>query len=451
MNVLVLDSGRLFQKVLKNLLLKLDCTVDCADSGKQGFALLENSQQSDYDLVICSQSIFNQHLQEITEYSTNRSHRATFILLSSNANEALHINARAAGIENIFPKTNLEYLKSCIRYYIKGEQSEMVNNGEVLYIEDSASVAHITKSYLNKIGINVTHFVNADDAFKDLTSGNKNYDLIITDITLQGEMCGLSLVRMIRAENTPIAKTPILAMTGSEDLQQRKDLLNAGATDYITKPVSEEGFNTRVKNLITIKRLSDTVNQQKRALHKLTTKDSVTGCHNVTSLNKHGKKFVHDSARYKYPFSIIVIEVDDFKQLQEIRGRDISDKVLQHTAEYLLKICRQGDIVARIGEEEFTILLPHCSIKNASDKAEKILSTIQQLNPEKLSITASIGVSELREEHNKDFSLLYGSAKKASLSAKENGKNQLKVCAQNSKLLPQQDDIDITENTTLAS
>ena len=55
-------------------------------------------------------------------------------------------------------------------------------------------------------------------------------------------------------------------MTGNDDVQLRNELLNAGATDYITKPVSEEGFITRIKNLITIKRLNDKVNQQQRSL-----------------------------------------------------------------------------------------------------------------------------------------------------------------------------------------
>ena len=443
MKVLVLESGRLFQKVLRDLLLKLDCSVDCANSGEEGFALLQNNVNADYDLIIISQSIFNQHLQKITEYSANSDHNPPIILLSSNADEDLHVNARSAGIKNIFPKTNLDYLKSCIRYYIKGEQSGGLNNGQVLYIEDSPSVAHIVKSYLKKTGIEVTHFIHADEAFKAFTSGTKNYDLIITDITLKGEMDGLSLVRMIRAENSPIAMTPILTMTGNDDVQLRNELLNAGATDYITKPVSEEGFITRIKNLITIKRLNDKVNQQQRSLHKLTSTDSLTGCENKKSLTKYGKKFINDAIRYKYPLSVFVIEIDNFKQLQETHGRDTSEKVLQKIGENLLKNCRQGDVVARIGGEEFSILLPHCTIESALGKSAKILAKIQRLQPENIPVTASIGISLLCDEYNEDFSILYQSAKDASLSSRKKGKNQITVNTQSLDILQQAKEINI--------
>ncbi len=435
MKVLVLESGRLFQKVLRDLLLKLDCSVDCANSGEDGFALLQKDLNTRYDLIICSQSIFNQHLQEITQYSTSTENNIPVILLSSNADEDLHVNARSAGIKNIFPKTNLDYLKSCIRYYIKGEQSDTLNNGEILYIEDSASVAHIIKSYLKKLGIDVTHFLHADEAFKALTNDAKDYDLIITDVTLKGEMDGLSLVRMIRAENAPIATTPILAMTGNDDKQLRKDLLNAGVTDYITKPVSEEGFITRIKNLITIKRLNDKVNQQQRTIHKLTVTDSLTGCQNKNSFIKYGEKFINDSIRYNYPLSVIVIEIDNFKQLQEVHGRDTSEKVLQKVGEKLLKSCRQGDIVARIGGEEFSILLPHCTIESALEKAEKSLSKIQLLQPENIAITTSIGISLLGEDDNNDFSTLYQSAKSASLNSRKKGPNQITANTQSREIL----------------
>ena len=460
MNVLVLESGRLFQKVLRDLLLELDCTVDCANSGDEGFALLRDSQSSvnlntGYDLIICSQNIFNEHLQEISEYAEKTEHNIPIILLSSKADEDLHVNARAAGIKDIFPKTNIDYLKSCIRYYIKGEhlndeQMHSINNGEVLYIEDSASVAHIVKSYLKKLSIEVTHFIDADKAFKALKTDAKDYDLIITDVMLQGVMDGLSLVRMIRAENSPIAKTPILAMTGNDDIQLRKDLLHAGVTDYITKPVTQEGFATRVKNLITIKRLSEKVNQQERALYKQSVTDQLTGCQNKNSLAKYAAKYINNATRYKHGLSVIVVELDAFEQLKETHGRDIGDSVLVEIGASLIKSCRTGDIVARIGGEEFSILLPHCKIEHAIEKAEKTLSMIQRLQPENLSITASIGVSSLTEEHKEDFTNLYQSARDASQDSRKKGHNQVTIDAQSVDALKQPRDINTNKPSLTA-
>ncbi len=238
-------------------------------------------------------------------------------------------------------------------------------------------------------------------------------------------MDGLSLVRMIRAENSPMAKIPILAMTSHDDNQLRRDLLHAGVTDYITKPASEEGFITRIKNLITIKRLTDKVNQQERSLYKLSVTDQLTGCQNKNSLLKYASKSINNAIRYKHPLSVMVIEIDAFEHLQETHGRDTCDSMLADIGAALIASCRQGDIVSRIGGEEFSILLPHCKIENAIEKAEAILSIIQQLHPSNIAITASIGIATLIDEHKEEFANLYQSAKNAALYSKNNGHNQV--------------------------
>ena len=135
--------------------------------------------------------------------------------------------------------------------------------------------------------------------------------------------------------------------------------------------------------------------------------------------------------------------IDNFKQLQEAHGRDTSEKVLQKTGESLLKNCRQGDVVARIGGEEFSILLPHCTIESALGKSAKILAKIQRLQPENIPVTASIGISLLCDEYNEDFSILYQSAKDASLSSRKKGKNQITVNTQSLDILQQAKEINI--------
>ena len=422
MKVLILESGRLFQKILQDLLIELDCTVSCVRTGEEGLELLKNTDdETRYDLIIASQHIFDKSDSDFIEHC--KSSDTPIILLTSEPNETLMRNARAAGIKDIFPKTNITYLKSSIRYYIQGEKSFNIQGGRVLYVEDSPSVAHIVTGYLKKLNLEITHFPSAEEAFHEFT--DSDYDLVITDVMLKGTMDGLSLVRMIRATNSHTAKIPILAMTGHDDIQLRIDLLHAGINDYVTKPPVEEELAARVNNLITNKRLADQVREQQRTLYTIAMTDQLTTCHNRHSLQEYAPKYIKDAIRYKHPLSVMILDLDHFKHINDEFGHDTGDIVLSGIGKLLMTTCRQGDVVARIGGEEFMILLPHCNIVDAASKAETLRAMIEMCRPADLTITASIGVAQLLEEHGGNYEDLYKAADTAVYHSKENGRNQV--------------------------
>ncbi|GMR00797.1 MAG: hypothetical protein BMS9Abin19_0135 [Gammaproteobacteria bacterium] len=424
MKVLILENGRLFQKILQDLLIELGCTVSCVRTGEEGLELIINTNEDTrYDLIIASQHIFDKTGAKFIKYCKNSIQKTPIILLTSEPNETLLKNARAAGIKDIFPKTNITYLKSSIRYYIQGEKKFDIQGGRILYVEDSASVTHIVTKYLEKLNLEITHFSTAEEAFHAFT--DNEYDLIITDVMLEGTMDGLSLVRMIRASNTHSAKTPILAMTGHDDTKLRIDLLHAGINDYVTKPPIEEELAARVNNLIINKRLADQVRQQQRSLFNIAMTDQLTTCHNRHSLSDYAPKYIKDAVRYNYPLSIMILDLDYFKSINDEFGHTTGDIVLSDIGKLLMATCRQGDIVSRIGGEEFLILLPHCNIYDAMHKAENIRSMIELAEPSGLKITASIGVASLIKQHDEDFDKLYKAADNAVYNSKENGRNQI--------------------------
>ena len=424
MKVLILENGRLFQKILQDLLIELGCTVSCVRTGEEGLELLINTtDDTKYDLIIASQHIFDKTGAKFIEYCKNSDRNTPIILLTSEPNDTLLRNARAAGIKDIFPKTNITYLKSSIRYYIQGEKNIDIQDGRILYVEDSASVAHIVTKYLKKLNLEITHFSSAEEAFHAFT--DNEYDLVITDVMLEGTMDGLSLVRMIRASNTHAAKTPILAMTGHDDAQLRIDLLHAGINDYVTKPPIEEELAARVNNLITNKRLVDQVRQQQRSLFNIAMTDQLTTCHNRHSLSDYAPKYINDAIRYSHPLSVMILDLDFFKNINDEFGHTTGDVVLTEIGRLLMATCRQGDIVARIGGEEFLILLPHCNIYDAMHKADNIRSMIELAEPAGLKVTASIGIASLIKQHDNDFDNLYKAADSAVYNSKENGRNQV--------------------------
>lgn len=428
MKVLVLEKSRLYQKTVREILEEIRCDVDCVGSGEEGLLLLDNNG---YNLIIAGQNIFDDSSSAFIEYCREHVNHCPILLLTSEPNETLLNNARNAGIKDIFPKANIDQLRENLHYYIKGEKSITIEGGRVIYIEDSLSAARVISRNLEKMNLEVDYYGNAEDAYNAVMKNE--YDLVITDVMLKGAMSGLSLVRMIRALRNHNAELPILAMTGHDDPKRRIELFHAGINDYVTKPPVEEEFAARVYNLISNKRLHDKVRQQKQALLKLALKDQLTSCHNRHSLVEHAPKYISDAIRYEHPLSVMLLDLDNFKKINDEFGHDAGDKVLADIGKMLKKVFRIGDLVSRIGGEEFLIILPHCPAEHALKKAEQLRSKIESSSPGGLKITASIGIACLSEEHGSDFDRLYKSADEAVYHSKKNGRNKVTLISNKKK------------------
>ena len=428
MKVLVLENSRLYQKTLRDILEEVDCEADCVSSGEDGLPLLESIK---YNFIIAGQNIFDDSSSAFIEYCRRHLDHCPILLLTSEPNETLLNNARNAGIRDIFPKTNLSHLRESIHYYVKGNRSILIDGGRVIYIEDSPSVARAISRDLEKMNLEVDYYRKAEDAYNAMLKNE--YDLVITDVMLKGAMSGLSLVRMIRALKNHHAEIPILAMTGHDDPKRRIELFHAGINDYVTKPPIEQEFAARVHNLISNKRLHDKVREQRQALLLLAMKDQLTGCHNRHSLVENAPKYINDSIRYEHPLSIMILDLDHFKAVNDKYGHDAGDRVLADIGKLLMNACRTGDFVSRIGGEEFLIILPHCLAEDAVNKGKQIKSMIERSKPGGLMQTASIGIACLSPEHGSDFDKLYKSADEAVYHSKKNGRNRVTIISNKKK------------------
>lgn len=177
--------------------------------------------------------------------------------------------------------------------------------------------------------------------------------------------------------------------------QRRIALYRAGVNDFLPKPILHEELLVRIGNLITNKRLFDKVHDIRRELFALATTDKLTGCQNRHSLMDYSSKFVSQARRHEYPISMMVVDLDHFKAVNDNHGHAVGDLVLELTGELLNKSFREGDMVARYGGEEFVVLLNYCDGENAQLKAEKLRLEIEILKPNGLDITTSIGVTSI--------------------------------------------------------
>jgi len=420
MRVLVLENSRIFQKMLRELLEELGCIMDGARSGEEGLECLE---QYSYDLIIAGQSIFDGTGEKFAQQCRSKSDDCPIILLTSEPNETLLNTARKMGITDIFPKTNVTYLRANIRYYIEGNKAINVEGGKILYVEDSDSIAHAMKKYLEELNLEVQHFKTAEEALAAFVS--KDFDLVITDVVLEGTMNGVSLVRMIRAQSSHAAEIPILAITAHDDPKTRVELYRAGINDYITKPPVKEELAARVSNLISNKHLQDQVRAQHKSLYEAAMKDKLTTCHNRNCLVEFAPKYISDSIRYNFPLCVMILDLDFFKLINDEHGHTVGDTVLTDIGKLLMISFRTGDFVARLGGEEFMIIMSYCSIEDAMLKAEEVREGIEKSNPAGLNVTASIGVACFDKINMPDFDSVYKAADLAVYESKKNGRNRI--------------------------
>ncbi len=170
--------------------------------------------------------------------------------------------------------------------------------------------------------------------------------------------------------------------------------------------------------------------QLRKQLKEVANTDALTKLGNRRSFIACVNSEILKSQRYKSPFSVILIDVDNFKQINDSHGHRTGDKVLQALAMVLSKSSRMSDCNARWGGEEFIVLLPHTKVSHAYEKAEQLRQTIENHRfPEVEHITCSFGVTGYIEQDN-TYEEIVHRADVALYRAKDGGRNKVEQCTE---------------------
>jgi diguanylate cyclase (GGDEF)-like protein len=247
-------------------------------------------------------------------------------------------------------------------------------------------------------------------------------DLILLDIIMPG-MDGYQTLNAIR-ENEEIKKIPVIFITGLDSDEDEEKGLSLGAADYITKPFSAAIVKLRVQHQIRI------INQL-RTIERLSLIDQLTNIPNRRCFDQRLQIEWKMAIREKAPISLLMIDIDNFKNVNDTYGHQQGDKILQMVAKTFTKAFRRpADFAARWGGEEFIILLPNTHREGAMEIAEKIRDDIEKTETpsyegEKIKITISIGVNSLVPAQNSSLNAFISNADEALYAAKEAGKNKV--------------------------
>ncbi len=264
----------------------------------------------------------------------------------------------------------------------------------ILLAEDDPVTRMLMTRFLKKAGYEVDAVANGSQAMDKMTK--RYYPMLVTDWEMP-EMDGVSLCKAVRNLQLD-GYVYALLLTARDSKEHIIAGLEAGADDYLIKPVHEAELIARLnagRRILNLEHSLRVANQRNRIL---SITDALTGAHNRRYLMEQLPRELERCRRYAYPLSVLMCDIDHFKQINDARGHAAGDDVLQQFAARAQKSIRtNSDWVSRYGGEEFLIVLPETAHEGALFVAEKIRMLIAgtpfATRSGETPVTASFGVA----------------------------------------------------------
>ena len=354
---------------------------------------------------------------------------APLLLVTSEDQHAFMQEAFRAGITDVFQRSRTPQLMAYLKNFLGQTQCSELHGARILLVEDSQVFIHMVTEMLTQCGMLVDS-VTSVEAARSLYEQN-DYQMVITDLVLEGGESGLSLVRYLRQSQQDYVKLPILVMTGFDDPTRKAELFRAGVNDYVPKPLNEGEFMARARNLLIARHLFERVEAQEKRMRQLATTDQLTGLSNRHLYFEAASRYLARAEREGHALCMLMADIDFFKKINDKHGHARGDDVLRAMGELLRARSRKGDIVARFGGEEFVALLPNCGVEDAINKAEGLRQAAEQLDVNGVRMTLSVGVACFDPSQPESMDSLFARADAALYDAKRQGRNRVILRAPN--------------------
>jgi diguanylate cyclase (GGDEF)-like protein len=293
----------------------------------------------------------------------------------------------------------------------------------VLIVDDDLSVRNTMDEYIANAGFNTLAASSAEEALELIEKND--FAVVITDIRLPG-LGGLELTKVIKQKNG----SDVIVVTGYSDDYSYEEAINIGASDFVIKPVRLEELLLRLRRVLKERQLSTERTRMMQKLQKLATTDGLTKLYNSRSFYSQLELEVDRYNRYKHPLSLLLLDIDNFKEFNDNFGHLEGDKVLVRFSQIIKSCLRTNDSAYRYGGEEFTVILPETNGDEAKTVAQRIRSSLESEKfkpiPDKnAQITISIGVTQYYPKE--ELSAFIRRADKAMYLSKKNGRNRVSV------------------------
>ncbi len=302
-------------------------------------------------------------------------------------------------------------------------------NACILIVDDEITIRHYIRHVLSGEKDISNEILEAEDGNKALDIlRERRVDLVLCDVSMEG-MDGITFLVMMKARKE-LLDIPVIMLTAEESVEMKVKGFEAGASDYLIKPFDENELIARVRVQLKVKHLQDELKRAKDRYHELSITDYLTGIYNrryfIGTLVKEFEK----ARRYHLPLSLVIIDIDHFKQINDTYGHLRGDSVIVEVSQILKSNLRSHDVLARYGGEEFVLLLPMTGKDEAGKTADKLLGLIKEHEFSGLkdsSVTVSIGVCSYPGDGIDNIDKLIARSDDSLYLAKKKGRDRVVV------------------------
>jgi two-component system cell cycle response regulator len=290
---------------------------------------------------------------------------------------------------------------------------------QILVVDDDKMIRDVVMHAMKLHGYEVLTAESAEEGEPLLQSGT--IPLALVDINLPG-MSGIELARHYANDNA----VSIILFTGDEETYSYEQAIQEGAADFLLKPLRISELALRIKRALEHRRLKIEQSKLVGELKRLAVTDELTGLFNRRRLIERLGEEVTRAARYDRPLTLLMIDIDNFKALNDHCGHAEGDKALTALGKLLRSDVRLSDQAFRYGGEEFVILLPELQLPESMLVAKRLRKEIESASlttHPKCNLTVSIGVAQHDREESPDS--LLKRADQAMYRAKFAGRNQV--------------------------
>jgi diguanylate cyclase (GGDEF)-like protein len=296
--------------------------------------------------------------------------------------------------------------------------------GSVLVVDDEEGVRAMLRVALSREGYDVS---TASDAKEAIACVADQHPMVaILDINIPGTD-GLQLCRRFTREDA----LEVVLITGDDRNYSFDDAADAGACDFLLKPIRLSELVLRVERALATRRLRMERDETLRELRRLSLTDDLTGLYNSRHFMDQVQRELARAGRYGHAVSLIVLDLDHFKRVNDSHGHQEGDRVLRRVADALQRSIREPDTAYRCGGEEFAVIVPETTGQSATVLAKRILAAtairVNGTGGPPIDVTASLGIAQWQGKE--DAWALVHRADMAMYEAKRAGRNRIVTAA----------------------
>jgi len=255
------------------------------------------------------------------------------------------------------------------------------NISRILIVDDIAANIQLQQAYLTTLGYDTLVARNGEEALAKVH--NDKPDLVLLDVMMP-KMDGFETCRHLKG-NEETRFIPVIMITALNEIEDKMRGIEAGADDFISKPFNKLELLARVKSLLRIKHLHNELQQKiaelekvQERLRELAITDGLTELYNYRYFKEHLEQELRRCERIGFNVSVIMLDIDYFKNYNDTHGHLAGDRVLQDLASLLKNNIRRIDVAARYGGEEFSLILINTNKESANFVAEKLKDMVEQ-------------------------------------------------------------------------